>query len=150
MAVVLALACAALVVRAASFRESVPTRSKALPYEALARELARLGVTSGTLVGATVRDAGNLRAFEPGLRVTAPDSYRVEPVPLRPSDRASCVLVWAEGHLDYARSLAPIPDTGNTRIDARMPAPFGGWRSGTWWLARLDPATPACRLVSRP
>ncbi len=147
-AISVVFAVAVIVVRVFSFTENpvteAVTRPFALPFAALAAEFRKQGIVDGTVVGATVREAGNLRAFLPDLRVTAGDSYRVEPVPLRPSDQGSCVIVWRDRDLRDARAIAPIARKDAIRIVAREPAFLGGTRQETWWFARLDPASPAC------
>jgi hypothetical protein len=115
-----------------------------MPYAALAEAIQSRGLDRGTVVSVTVREAGNLRAFLPGLRVTATDSLRVE----RPERRAdqTCTLVWMAGQEEPAARLARVPLAGAERID--VPARSEGLlasRAGTWFALRLDPQSPACR-----
>src|SRR5690606_8374491 len=51
-------------------------RGLLLPYAGLAEALEARGITDGTLLSPSVREAGNLRAAMPGLRVVASDSLR--------------------------------------------------------------------------
>ena len=104
----------------------------------------KAGITDGTVVGASVREAGNLRAFLPDLRITAGDSFRIERAPRRPSDDRSCVIVWGPGDRNKARKLAPIGDADAVKVEIDAPAFLGGAHHGTWWYARLDPSSPAC------
>ena len=72
-----------------------PPNTGYLPYGALAREMAARGYDRGTAVAADVREAGNLRAVLPQLRVIATgNSHRT----LRPSHRDGtrdrCFAVW--------------------------------------------------------
>jgi hypothetical protein len=121
------------------------SRPWSIPYAELAGELARRGIGDGTILTAHVREAGNLRAFLPKLRVLAADSFRAERPPRRSSDERSCVLLWGEGQDAVARKLAPIDGLTIERIEVTgPPSRLGAARSGTWFLARLDPKLPAC------
>lgn len=141
---VLVLGCRFLI-----FTDNIITRrgnfGVLIPYAGLAEALERRGISDGTLVSPHVRDAGNLRAFLPNLRVVAANSYRVERPPRRPSDERSCVLVWARGQDSVAQQLAPIEALAAERIEIpARPSRFLAARGGTWFVARLDPTLPIC------
>jgi hypothetical protein len=120
-------------------------RGLLLPYAELADALKARGITNGTAISIAVRDVGNLRAFLPDLRVTAMGSIRAERAPLRPSDARSCVLIWTVGQESHARTLAPIDTLMVERIEITPPpSRILATRGETWFLARLDPRSPAC------
>ncbi|MGH6769147.1 MAG: ArnT family glycosyltransferase [Xanthobacteraceae bacterium] len=115
-------------------------------YEALARALAERGLASGTAVAVTIRDAGNVRAFLPDLRVVSPDSFRLVRPARRPVDDQSCILIWEAGWEPGARQIAPIDTLPQERFEAQSaPSILGRPRRDVWVVARLDPASPACR-----
>ena len=115
-----------------------------IPFEGLARALKQRGIVDGTVVSPSARQAGNLRAFLPGLRGIAGDTSRFERPPRRASDARSCVMVWNEKESDFARRISPTAASAGERIEVAVPVIFRGIRSGVWFLARLDPSTPAC------
>jgi hypothetical protein len=116
------------------------------PYAELAEALEARGIVDGTVVSARVREAGNLRAFLPDLRVVARDSFRVERPPRRPSDDRSCVLVWAEGQESEMRTLAPLDALAVERLDIKSaPSAVFAPAARVWFVARVDPKNPACR-----
>jgi hypothetical protein len=121
-------------------------RALLLPYEELAGAVRTRGATSGTLLSPSVREAGNMRSFLPGLRVIATDSLRMERPPRRASDDRSCVLLWAEGQEGSARRIARDETlTGEPIEIAAQPSGLIASREGSWLFARLDPRSPACR-----
>jgi len=121
-------------------------RALLLPYEELADAVRERGVTSGTLLSPSVREAGNMRSFLPELRVIATDSLRMERPPRRASDDRSCVLVWAEGQEASARRIARDETlTGQPIEIAAQPSGLIASREGKWSFARLDPRSPVCR-----
>ena len=143
-----AMAILALGCRFLSVTDNIFTRGRSfnvlIPYAGLAEALERRGITDGTLVSPDERDAANLRAFLPNLRVVA-GSLRLERPARRPSDERSCVLVWARGQDSAAQQLAPIETLVVERIEiAARPSRFLAARGGTWFLARLDPKLPVC------
>lgn len=116
------------------------------PYAELARVLKAEGLTEGTVLTPLVRDAGNLRAFLPGLRVIAAESLRVVPPPRRAGDDRACMVIWEEGREREARRMVSI-DPGAARrleIESDPPWPIAGGK-GTWFLVSLDPRSAACR-----
>jgi hypothetical protein len=120
-------------------------RGLLLPYADLASALKARGIVDGTVVSPRVREAGNLRAFDPNLRVVTPDSQRVVPPPRRASDERSCVIVWPQGQDDDARRIAgPALSPERLEIQAQR-FRLIATRATTWFLARLDPKSPACR-----
>ncbi len=121
-------------------------RGIALEYVTLADALKQRGITDGTLLTAVVRDSGNLRALLPDLRIGALDSFRTERPVRRPSDEKSCVAVLREGQEEFIKALAPGQSPRLERIQT------GNVTSGViakqqivWFIARLDPKSPACR-----
>ncbi len=117
----------------------------AIPYAEFVGEVARRGIADGTALTPHVREAGNLRAFLPKLRVLAADSYRAERPSRRASDERSCILLWGDGQEAIARRLAPIDGLTIERIEVSgPPSRLGAARAGTWFFARLDPKLPAC------
>lgn len=121
------------------------SRGLLIPYAGLADALAARGLDRGTVASPDVREAGNLRAFLPHLRVVAGDSLRVRRPPLR-GEAASCTLVWAEGDEAGARHMAGAPLAAAERIEiAARPAGLLASRAATWFALRLDPQSPACR-----
>jgi hypothetical protein len=121
-------------------------RALLLPYEELADAMQSRGVTTGTLLSPSVREAGNMRSFLPGLRVIATDSLRMERPPRRASDDRSCVLLWAEGQEASARRIARDETLTGMPIDiAAQPSGLIASREGSWSFARLDPRSPSCR-----
>ncbi len=74
-----------------------------LPFEPLTAALAQRGIVDGTVVTPDIKVGGNLRSFNPNLRIVSQESYRLVPVPRRVSDDRSCVLVWSAND---ARGLA--------------------------------------------
>lgn len=121
-------------------------RALLIPYAELAEALKARGVTEGTVIAPSVREAGNLRAFIPELRVIARDSLRVGRPPRRASDARSCVLVWAAGEEREARALAPFDEARVERIDiAALRTGIFAVRAGAWRMVRLDPESPVCR-----
>jgi 4-amino-4-deoxy-L-arabinose transferase-like glycosyltransferase len=121
-------------------------RGLLVPYAELADALKTRGVVDGTLLSPIVRDAGNLRAFLPNLRVVAGESLRVVRPPRRTSDDRSCVLVWPEGRGPEARRLVSADPLQAERIDvAAKPPGIVAPQTGTWYFVRLDPRSAPCR-----
>lgn len=121
-------------------------RLSQIPYQPLASALEARGIRDGTVVTFDVREAGNLRAFLPGLRVIAADSYRVTRSPRRASDDGSCVLLYSKMQANEKSKLAPFGLLEPERIDVTAPpSRLGAPRRGTWWIAKLDPKSAACR-----
>lgn len=121
-------------------------RALLLPYEELSEAVKARGVTGGTLLSPSVREAGNMRSFLPELRVMATDSLRMERPPRRASDDRSCVLLWSEGQEASARRIARDETlTGEPIEIAAQPSGLIASREGSWSFARLDPRSPACR-----
>jgi hypothetical protein len=115
-------------------------------YEAFTRALAERGLANGTAVALAIRDAGNVRAFLPALRVMSPDSFRLARPARRPADDKSCILIWEAGWEPRARQLAPIDTLPKERFEAQStPSVLGRPRTDAWVVARLDPASPVCR-----
>ena len=119
------------------------TRAWQIPFQSLADQLKARGIDRGTVVTPGVREAGNLRAFLPHLRVIAKDSLRVSRPALRPEDARSCVLVYPAGDIEGPKMLqGSVPE----RIEASgHTAWFGRPRHGIWFIAKLDPQSPICR-----
>jgi 4-amino-4-deoxy-L-arabinose transferase-like glycosyltransferase len=133
-----------LVGRLASFIETDLTRRQfSIPYDGLAVALTERGITGGTLIAPKVREAGNMRAHIPELRVFGRDSFRVERPPRRPSDAQSCVLLWRDGEIDLARQVAPRSVDTAERIEVVMNSLLGV-RHDVWFVAKLDPGTRDC------
>jgi 4-amino-4-deoxy-L-arabinose transferase-like glycosyltransferase len=121
-------------------------RGLLVPYAGLAEALKARGIVDGTLISPIVRDAGNVRAFLPNIRVVASESLRVVRPPRRASDDLSCVLIWPEGREGEASSLLPVQGLPVERLDvAAKPSGPIAPQSGTWKLVRLDPGAQACR-----
>jgi hypothetical protein len=147
-----ALAVAAIVfgIRFVSFTDNPLTRSlergTLLPFAELADAIKARGVTEGTIVTPDVREAGNLRAFLPNIRVTAADSYRVERPPRRESDERSCFLLWAKWQNSRVEDFMAGKTLTTERFDiAPKPSGILASGSGTWFLVRLDPTWSVCR-----
>jgi hypothetical protein len=150
MMLIMAAAAAVFCIRIAAVSDNGFThradRPSQIPYQPLAEALEARGIGSGTVVTFDVREAGNLRAFLPGLRVIAADSYRVTRSPRRASDDRSCVLLYSKMQTSEKNKLAPFGSLEPERIDvAAPPSRLGASRQGTWWVARLDPQSAACR-----
>jgi hypothetical protein len=121
-------------------------RALNLPFEELTAALKERGITEGTVLTPDVREAGNLRAFNPEFRVIAADSLRAERPPRRDSDARSCILLWAEWQntrvKDVLERLKPAV------VEVSIPAPDKGIiasRDGKWLIVRLDPQSDLCR-----
>ncbi|MEX2128712.1 MAG: glycosyltransferase family 39 protein [Xanthobacteraceae bacterium] len=115
------------------------------PYAELADAFNARGIVDGTVLSSRVRESGNLRAFLPDLRVVARESYRAERPPRRASDDRSCVVIWAQGEEAETRHFAPIDSLQAERLDVTSrPSPIIAPASRTWFIARLDPKSPAC------
>jgi 4-amino-4-deoxy-L-arabinose transferase-like glycosyltransferase len=125
-----------------SFASRRASRLWQIPFQSLAEQLKQRGIDHGTVITIGVREAGNLRAFLPHLRVIARDSLRV----LHPAlgqDASLCVLVYPAGDAVGPKISAAGPPE---RIEALgRTAWFGYPRSGTWFVAKLDPQSPMCR-----
>jgi hypothetical protein len=120
-------------------------RGLLLPYAELASALKARGIVDGTVASPRVREAGNLRAFDPNLRVVARESQRAVPAPRRASDERSCVILWIEGDDGSARRMV-----GEALSPERIEIPAQRYRliatpATTWSLMRLDPKSPVCR-----
>jgi hypothetical protein len=120
-------------------------RGLLLPYAELAEVLTAKGIVDGTVIAPTVRDAGNLRAFNPGLRVIAQESLRARRPPRRASDDGSCVLIWSEGRDHEAKRMAPFDESAVMPVEIKPRASIFAVRPATWFLVRLDPKSAACR-----
>jgi hypothetical protein len=120
-------------------------RGLLLPYAQLVDVLRARGVVEGTVVSPRVREAGNLRAVDPTLRVVSPESHRVVPPPRRSADDRSCILLWAEAQENDAKRIAEGATLAPQRIE--IPARRGliAARAGVWYFARLDPKATACQ-----
>jgi hypothetical protein len=120
-------------------------RGLLMPYAELVSALKARGIVDGTVASPRVREAGNLRAFEPTLRVVARESQRAVPPPRRASDERSCVLIWTRGQDEDARRMA-----GQALSAERIEIPAQRYRliatpASVWSFARLDPKSPVCR-----
>ncbi len=115
------------------------------PYAELSEMLKARGISEGTIVSSRVRDAGNLRAFNPELRVKAGESFRALPPPRRAADDRSCVLLWGEGQAPEAAKIAPLDKLKieTVKVEALKSRIFAT-RSETWFFARLDPKSKTC------
>jgi hypothetical protein len=111
-------------------------RGLLLPYEELAHALKARGMAEGTMLGVAVRDVGNLRAFFPNLRAMASDSFRIERPPLLPSNARACAVIWRSGQETQAAKFAEVDKLQAERVDIGRE---------TWFVARLDPLSHACR-----
>lgn len=120
-------------------------RGLLLPYAELAGALKTKGISEGTVLTPSVRDAGNLRAFNPDLRVRAADSLRVRRPPRRAGDRWSCVLVWAEGQEASAGRMAAFDVAAVERLEAAPVPGVFAVRPAVWYMVRLDPESEPCR-----
>lgn len=121
-------------------------RNLLLPFEGLSEALNSRGITEGTIVTPDVREAGNLRAFIPELRVIAADSLRVGRPPRRDSDERSCVLLWAAWQNGRVKDV--LEKETLTVGEINIPASEKGIlasRDGRWLIARLDPQSRLCR-----
>jgi hypothetical protein len=120
-------------------------RGLLLPYAELADAFKARGVADGTVISARVRDAGNLRAFLPELRVIARESYRAERPPRRASDDRSCVLIWARGEEAEVSRFAAIDLLKAEQLEiVSKPSAIIAPAARTWFVARLDPKSAAC------
>jgi hypothetical protein len=118
-------------------------RALLIPYEELAEELDARGVT-GTVASVNVREAGNLRAFLPELRVIGGDSLRVAPPPA--AVQKDCALIWTAGQETKARALAKFDAVAVERIAVeRQSDGILASRAGTWFFVRLEPGSAVCR-----
>jgi hypothetical protein len=118
-------------------------RALLIPYEELAGELAARGV-KGTVVSVNVREAGNLRAFLPHLRVISEDSLRAESPPA--ATQVDCALIWTRGQDEKARALGNVDSAKVERIVIdREPRGSLASRAGTWFFAPLEPGARVCR-----
>jgi hypothetical protein len=120
-------------------------RGLLLPYAGLAEALEGRGIADGTLLSPSVREAGNLRAALPKLRVIASDSLRVERVPRGTSDERSCVMVWPEDFDVAARRMAEFDQGAVEKIEVPDRPGLIAMRAADWSLVRLDPKSQACR-----
>jgi hypothetical protein len=120
-------------------------RGLLLPYGPLVDVLKARGVVEGTVASPFVREAGNVRAIDPNLRVLSRESLRVVPPPRRASDDRSCVLLWAEGQEEKVKLMAPSERLSPQRIEIPARRSLIATRSGVWYFARLDPKAEACR-----
>jgi hypothetical protein len=113
-----------------------------LPFEPLTAALAQRGIVDGTVVTPDIKVGGNLRSFNPNLRIVSQESYRLVPVPRRVSDDRSCVLVWSAND---ARGLALAGTLRRERLDVQSaPSWIRGPVAAVWWVARLDPRSKLC------
>jgi hypothetical protein len=127
---------------------SVPVLSRGgqlgtlLPFEGLTAALAQRGIVDGTVVTPDIKVGGNLRSFNPNLRVVSQESYRLGPPPRRASDERSCVLVWSGNDARGPALAATLPQE---RLDVQSaPSWFRQPVTAVWWLARLDPQSKLC------
>ncbi len=116
-------------------------RGLLVPYAELADAVAARGLDKGLIVTGSVRDAGNLRAFLPHLRVRAVSSLRVKSPPRRQSGQ-DCVLLWEEAQSEWAspqimekaeRIAVPSRDRGIVAMS-----------SGAWRAMPIDPTMEVC------
>lgn len=113
-----------------------------LPFEALTAALTQRGIVDGTVVTPDIKVGGNLRSFNPNLRIVSQESYRLNPPPRRASDDRSCVLVWAGND---GRGPALAGTLPRERLDVQSaPSWFRQPVTALWWLARLDPKSKLC------
>ncbi|HEX5779939.1 MAG TPA: glycosyltransferase family 39 protein [Xanthobacteraceae bacterium] len=141
-------AVAILVIRFVGVTDNALTRSAErallMPYERLGAAIAERGLDRGTIASVNVREAGNLRAAMPELRVTARDSLRVQRVPQ--GTDLPCSFIWMEGQERAARGVIGAAADKAEKIEiAAKPGGLFASRGGVWFLARLDPQSPACR-----
>lgn len=118
-------------------------RALSLPYEELAQAFKDRGLDRGTVVSVSVREAGNLRAFFPELRVMALDSLRMERPPGRIAG-APCTLVWRDGEQSAIQRFASGATAAAERIDITGADGIAAARPETWFVTRLVPEAPAC------
>jgi hypothetical protein len=110
----------------------------------LAAKLRAHGVTEGTLVTAGIREAGNMRAYLPRLRVMSGDSSRGEPPPRRAGEHPGCVLLWREGdERDQMRRWAQQDLGSAVRLNVTTSTVWGV-RHGVWYILPVDPRLPIC------
>jgi hypothetical protein len=133
-----------------------PVGTGYLPYAALARDMAARGYDHGTALTADVREAGNLRAVLPDLRVVAYiNSHRLLRPPHTDRSRERCFVIWRIGE-PPGRSgpeLAPpyFPREGLQPLgDIPMILDIGTGRRGRhdrvrWAIQDLVPQSAACR-----
>jgi hypothetical protein len=125
------------------------------PYQGLARAIEQRGLGQGTLVTASYRDAGNLRAFLPQARTRVLGAEKVA-LPPRPGHERTCALVlqdaralpagarWVERNAVDAGAL--IAGRSREAIDVPWPPTLiGKRRTSRWLLIRLDPQQANCR-----
>jgi len=129
--------------RLSSYRVVRDYREFTVPYDGLAAELEAHGVTGGTLVAAGIREAGNMRAYLPDLRVISGDSSRIEPPPRRAGDRGGCVFLWKDDERDVMRRWAQHDLASAVRLAVTTSTMWGS-RHGVWYLLRADPRSPIC------
>lgn len=123
------------------------SRGLLAPYEQLAAELRQRGVTRGTVMTTSVRDAGNLHAFIPELRVLASDSFRAERPPVTATSGEACYLLLGPESAPSHKELAGNAARGTVET-IRVTPPASkvfATRSETWTIQRLDPQAPLCR-----
>ncbi len=119
-------------------------RLSQIPFPELAERLAREGITRGTALTLDVREAGNLRAFLPELRVIGRDSFRVERPPKTAGSGDSCVLVYRSGQADL-QEIAGYNPLATERLEiSGAPSRLGAPRRETWFMAKLDPNSAVC------
>ena len=142
------IAAAILLIRFIAVTDNPLTREAErgllMPYERLALVLKERGLAKGTIASMNVRDAGNLRAAMPDLRVMARNSKRVQRVPH--DERQSCSLLWAEDEEDKALRLIGAQSKQVERVEI-LPEASGlfALRGGVWYFARLEPNSTVCR-----
>jgi hypothetical protein len=119
------------------------------PYEQLAKELRQRGIANGTMVTMEVRDAGNLRAFIPELRVIARDSLRAERPPAVTGSTSSCYFLMTSRERDRDKELEAAIARDNLKPETVTATPpkslLFATRSESWTLVRLPPPSPVCR-----
>lgn len=121
------------------------SRGLLAPYEQLAAELRQRGVVRGTMMTTSVRDAGNLRAFIPELRVLAADSLRAERPPVTAASGGACYLLLGPESNPSQKRMAAGGLRGEETIRVTPPASaLFATRSETWTLLTLDPKAPLC------
>jgi 4-amino-4-deoxy-L-arabinose transferase-like glycosyltransferase len=132
-------------------------RREMWPFAGLASAMREAGIDSGTLVAINEREAGNLRAEFPKMRVLRPDMHG----PLRPprGQDMSCYLIWnntiaiAPGKRwasprdsETVAGMERLADKEQRHFDIPWAETYIGVRRiSRWTLVDLDPDDPLCR-----
>jgi hypothetical protein len=124
------------------------------PYRGLAQAIEQRGFDGATIIAASTRDAGNLRALLPQARVRVAGVSVI--IPHRPSHGIACIIVlpdastapaaarWVDRHAANLDHLI----AGRPREVIVVPWPptlLGTPRISQWLFAKLDPREPVCR-----